>query len=597
MKQMQIKRLFDIIPRLKEQFPKNDILNTKVNGKWINYSVNDLEKIVNELSLGMISLGLVKGDSVANMSPNRPEWNFVDFAMLQIGLKHVPLYPTLSEKDLIFILNDAEVKIAFAADKDLYDKIVSIKDKVPSLNEIYSFDLVEGARNYKEVAKLGENGDLKALEAIKSMIEPDDLATLIYTSGTTGVPKGVMLTHNNVVSNVLTTSTLVPTLSSEDKALSFLPMCHIFERMVVYMYLNRGISVYYAESLETIADNLKEIKPQMFTTVPRLLEKVYDKIVGKGMELSGVKKKLFFWALELGLRYDLYGANGAWYEFQLKIANKLIFSKWREALGNNIKAIVSGGAALQPRLSRVFNAGNITVLQGYGLTETSPVISVGQTGPNGNYLGSSGPVIEGVEVKIASDGEILAKGPNVMIGYYKNPEATAEVIDKDGWFHTGDIGEFVNGRFLTITDRKKEMFKTAGGKYVTPQVLENKYKESTFIEQIMVIGENRKFPGALIVPTFATLKDWCKHKGIAYTTDAEMTQNPQVIDKLKREIEALNVDFGHWEQVKRFQLLTKEFSIEAGEMTPKLSLKRKNILANYTDLVDKIYGSSEEIVH
>jgi long-chain acyl-CoA synthetase len=594
---MQIKRLFDILPRLKEQFPKNDILNTKVNGKWINYSVNDLEKIVNELSLGMISLGLVKGDSVANMSPNRPEWNFVDFAMLQIGLKHVPLYPTLSEKDLIFILNDAEVKIAFAADKDLYDKIVSIKDKVPSLNEIYSFDLVEGARNYKEVAKLGENGDLKALEAIKSMIEPDDLATLIYTSGTTGVPKGVMLTHNNVVSNVLATSTLVPSLSSEDKALSFLPMCHIFERMVVYMYLNRGISVYYAESLETIADNLKEIKPQMFTTVPRLLEKVYDKIVGKGMELSGVKKKLFFWALELGLRYDLYGANGAWYEFQLKIANKLIFSKWREALGNNIKAIVSGGAALQPRLSRVFNAGNITVLQGYGLTETSPVISVGQTGPNGNYLGSSGPVIEGVEVKIASDGEILAKGPNVMIGYYKNPEATAEVIDKDGWFHTGDIGEFVNGRFLTITDRKKEMFKTAGGKYVTPQVLENKYKESIFIEQIMVIGENRKFPGALIVPTFATLKDWCKHKGIAYTTDPEMTQNPQVIDKFKREIEALNVDFGHWEQVKRFQLLTKEFSIEAGEMTPKLSLKRKNILANYADLVDKIYGSSAEIVH
>ncbi|MFT6814610.1 MAG: long-chain acyl-CoA synthetase [Sphingobacteriales bacterium] len=594
---MQIKRLFDILPRLKEQFPKNDILNTKVNGKWINYSVNDLEKIVNELSLGMISLGLVKGDSVANMSPNRPEWNFVDFAMLQIGLKHVPLYPTLSEKDLIFILNDAEVKIAFAADKDLYDKIVSIKDKVPSLNEIYSFDLVEGARNYKEVAKLGENGDLKALEAIKSMIEPDDLATLIYTSGTTGVPKGVMLTHNNVVSNVLATSTLVPSLSSEDKALSFLPMCHIFERMVVYMYLNRGISVYYAESLETIADNLKEIKPQMFTTVPRLLEKVYDKIVGKGMELSGVKKKLFFWALDLGLRYDLYGANGAWYEFQLKIANKLIFSKWREALGNNIKAIVSGGAALQPRLSRVFNAGNITVLQGYGLTETSPVISVGQTGPNGNYLGSSGPVIDGVEVKIASDGEILAKGPNVMIGYYKNPEATAEVIDKDGWFHTGDIGEFVNGRFLTITDRKKEMFKTAGGKYVTPQVLENKYKESTFIEQIMVIGENRKFPGALIVPTFATVKDWCKHKGIAYTTDAEMAQNPQVIDKFKREIEALNVDFGHWEQVKRFQLLTKEFSIEAGEMTPKLSLKRKNIFANYADLVDKIYGSSEEIVH
>jgi long-chain acyl-CoA synthetase len=594
---MQIKRLFDILPRLKEQFPKNDILNTKVNGKWINYSVNDLEKIVNELSLGMISLGLVKGDSVANMSPNRPEWNFVDFAMLQIGLKHVPLYPTLSEKDLIFILNDAEVKIAFAADKDLYDKIVSIKDKVPSLNEIYSFDLVEGARNYKEVAKLGENGDLKALEAIKSMIEPDDLATLIYTSGTTGVPKGVMLTHNNVVSNVLATSTLVPSLSSEDKALSFLPMCHIFERMVVYMYLNRGISVYYAESLETIADNLKEIKPQMFTTVPRLLEKVYDKIVGKGMELSGVKKKLFFWALDLGLRYDLYGANGAWYEFQLKIANKLIFSKWREALGNNIKAIVSGGAALQPRLSRVFNAGNITVLQGYGLTETSPVISVGQTGPNGNYLGSSGPVIDGVEVKIASDGEILAKGPNVMIGYYKNPEATAEVIDKDGWFHTGDIGEFVNGRFLTITDRKKEMFKTAGGKYVTPQVLENKYKESTFIEQIMVIGENRKFPGALIVPTFATVKDWCKHKGIAYTTDAEMAQNPQVIDKFKREIEALNVDFGHWEQVKRFQLLTKEFSIEAGEMTPKLSLKRKNILANYADLVDKIYGSSAEIVH
>jgi long-chain acyl-CoA synthetase len=586
---MEITRIFDLLPQLKEKYQKPDLLNAKVNGKWVSHSTNEVVDTVNSLSLGLMKMGLGKEDAIGNMSPNRPEWNMIDFGMSQLGVKHVPLYPTLSSKDLVFILNDAAVKIAFVYDKEMFDKISSIKDQVESLQEIYSYDKMPGIKHWTEVRDAGKDGDMAALEAIKKEIHPDDLATLIYTSGTTGNPKGVMLTHNNIVSNFTISAKVLPNLGPSYRALSFLPLSHIFERMIGYLYLHRGVSIWYAESMETIGDNLKEVKPQVFTTVPRLLEKVYDKIVGKGLELTGIKKALFFWALKLGLRYEVSGRNGAWYEFQLKLANKIIFNKWREALGGNIVIIVSGGAALQQRLARIFWSAQIPVLEGYGLTETSPVISVTRLEHENMAFSTVGLPISGVEVKIAEDGEILCKGPNVMKGYYKRPDLTAEVIDEDGWFHTGDIGEWLEGKFLKITDRKKEMFKTAGGKYVTPQVLENKYKESPFVEQIMVIGENQRFPAALVVPNFEKVEGWCKKKGINYTTPAEIIKNEQVHDKVWREISALNADFGQWEQVKKFEMLGVEFSIEKGELTPKLSLKRKNILANNKELIEKIY--------
>lgn len=591
---MSVTRVFDLLQLNQDKFSKSDILAAKEQGSWRTYSTEEFVKNVDLVSLGLLASGISKEDKIANMSPNRPEWNFIDFGIMQTGAVHVPMYPTLSEADMRFILNDAGIKMIFVANRELYDKINKIWPEVPSLQVIFSYDRIDGVPHWSEVMERGKTGDVDQLATCKQQVKPDDLLTLIYTSGTTGNPKGVMLTHNNLVSNFTASTPLVP-VDTNARALSFLPLSHIFERMVCYLYLSKGISIYYAESLETIGDNLKEVKPHIFTTVPRLLEKVYDKIVGKGSELTGIKKKLFFWALHLGLKYELNRVNGAWYEFQLKLANKIIFKKWREALGGNIVAVVSGGAALQPRLARVFWAGKIPVLEGYGLTETSPVIAVNNLLPGNVKFGTVGPVIEGVTVKIAEDGEILCKGPNVMVGYYKHPELTAESIDANGWFHTGDIGTIEDEKFLRITDRKKEIFKTAGGKYVAPQILENKFKESILIEQILVIGENRRFPAALIVPAFAALKDWCAKKGIQYTTNEDVIKNPQVIDKFQREIEKYNADFGKWEQVKKFELLPHEWSIDKGEMTPKLSLKRKVILEKYNNLVENIYRDSEHI--
>lgn len=587
---MAVTRVFEIIPQLLEKYNKPDALAAKENGQWVKYSTQQFADSVNYLSYGLLGLGIEREDKIAIISNNRPEWNFADYGIQQSGAVSVPIYPTISESDLNFILNDAKVKYIFVSSADLYKKIKAVAANAPTVKEIYTFNKIEGAKHWTELVEAGKKNPKSAeIEVIKKSIKPNDLLTILYTSGTTGNPKGVMLSHNNLLSNSLATQNLCP-FNGSWKALSFLPLNHVYERMLTTLYMYKGISIYYAESLETIGDNLKEVKPEVFSTVPRLLEKVYDKIVAKGSDLTGIKHKMFFWALDLGLRYELNGANGWWYEFQLKIANKLIFSKWREALGGNIVAAVSGGAALQPRLARVFNAAKITVLEGYGLTETSPVVAVNSFQPNGIHFGTVGPVIDGVTVKIAEDGEILVKGPNVMLGYYNRPDATAEVIDSEGWFHTGDIGTFVEDRFLKITDRKKEIFKTSGGKYIAPMILENKLKESPFIEQVMVIGENQKYASALIVPSFVFLKEWCIRKGIPYTSNEEIIKNEEAKKRILEEVEKVNKGLAQFETIKRPELLPREWTIENGEMTPKLSFKRKVIMAANKNLVDKIYS-------
>jgi len=586
----EITRVFDLLEHSLEKHRKDDMVAAKQNGIWNKYSTEKFVAQVNSVSQGLIASGIVKDNKVAIMSANRPEWNICDFGIMQIGATQVPMYPTLSENDIKFILRDADIKIVFVSESALYEKLNNVR-KTDALDfKIFSFDNIEGVPHWQELIEIGERAEPVNLQIYRDRILPDDLLTLIYTSGTTGTPKGVMLTHSNLVSNVIASSVMYP--AGFNKALSFLPLSHIFERMVLYMYFYLGVSVYYAQSMETIAADLVEVKPHGFTTVPRLLEKVYDRIVAKGSGLTGVKKQLFFWALNLGLRYEMNGANGPWYEFQLKLANKLIFNKWRDALGGNILAIVSGGAALQSRLARVFWAAGMPVLEGYGLTETSPVIAV-----NGLHAGAAkfttvGKAIRDVEIKIAEDGEILCKGPNVMKGYYNRPDLSDEVIDKDGFFHTGDIGELVDGQYLRITDRKKEIFKTAGGKYIAPQILENKFKESPYIEQMMVIGENERFPAALILPNFPALAAWCGRSDIPFSNNAEMIKDQRVIDKIQSVIDHFNKDFGHWEQIKKFELLTEDWSIDGGELTPKLSLRRKVILQKYKDLVEKIYKNA-----
>ncbi len=588
----EITRVFDLLKLSLDKFNKEDIVAAKRKGEWIKYSTEHFIDQVDAVSRGLITKGIKKDEKVAIMSPNRPEWNICDFGIMQIGATQVPMYPTLAENDIKFIVKDADIRIVFVSDKALYDKLNAVRTRDGANFEIYTFDEIPGIPNWKEIVSLGRENASVDLEAYRKEIKPDDLLTLIYTSGTTGTPKGVMLTHNNLVSNVRESSKLYP--AGFTKAISFLPLSHVFERMVIYLYLYLGISVYYAQSMDTIAADIADVKPHGFTTVPRLLEKVYDRIVEKGSQLTGIKRKLFYWALNLGLKYEMDGKNGLWYELQLKIANKLIFVKWREALGGNILAIVSGGAALQPRLARVFWAAGMPVLEGYGLTETSPVINVNGLRKGEAKFTTVGRTIKDVEVKIADDGEILCKGPNIMKGYYNRPDLSAEVIDKDGFFHTGDIGEIVDGQYLRITDRKKEIFKTAGGKYIAPQMLENKFKESTFIEQVMVIGENERFPAALVLPSFATLQKWCEKKEIPYTVNEEMIREPRIVEKIWSEIEKYNQEFGHWERVKKMELLPLEWSIDGGELTPKLSLRRKAILEKYKSQVEKLYRNANE---
>lgn len=582
-------RVFDLLPHFVSRYNSDDALVSKVNGKWEKIPAATFIETANRISLGLIKLGIRKDDKIAIISPNRPEWNFVDFGAQQLGAVSVPLYPTITIEDYRYILRDSEAKLVFVANTDLLAKVKEAITEVEGVEGVYTFDRIPGVPHWSEVADLGKDEDPSQLESYKAAVSEEDLLTLIYTSGTTGVPKGVMLTHHNLLSNVEAVKDYIP-IGPGEKALSFLPLCHVYERMIVYMYMRYGVSIYYAESMDTIAENLKEVKPTVFTTVPRLLEKVYDKIVAKGYELSGIKKQLFFWALNLGLQYDPVQDMGFFYNIQLKLARKMIFSKWQEALGGNIRLIVTGSAALQPRLARVFWAAGIPVTEGYGLTETSPVISVGKVMPPDLRVGCVGTIIPDVHVKIAEDGEILVKGPNIMKGYYRKPEQTAEAIDKDGWFHTGDIGEMVEGRFLKITDRKKEMFKTSGGKYVAPQMVENKLKESKYIEQVIVVGEGQKFPSALIIPEFGALKVFCQLNNLdPAMTPEQMVKNEQIVAKIEQEIERLNASFAKYEQVKKFRLLATPFTIEAGELTPTLKLKRKAILKRYQSVIEGIY--------
>ncbi len=587
MMQADNSRLFDFIFYQLEHFPKKDCLAAKIDGQWERTSTQQAIDTANALSAGLLKLGVKPGDKVAIIANNRPEWVITDIAILQIGAINVPIYPTISEADYAFIFNDAEVKVAFVSDADLFSKVSNIKANVPSLEAIFTFDQVAGANHWRKI--LEDQPDIEAIEKLRADVKPADLATLIYTSGTTGTPKGVMLSHRNVASNAITSKERLP-VDSNAKGVSFLPLCHIYERMIIYLYMYTGVSLYFAQSMETIGDDIRDVQPNVFTAVPRLLEKVYDKIVAKGAELTGVKRSLFFWAVQIGEQYEPYGQNGPWYELKLKVARKLIFSKWQAALGGNVQAVASGSAALNPRLARIFNAAGIPVLEGYGLTETSPVISVNQLENNGLKIGTTGRPIADVHVKIADDGEILVKGPNVMMGYYKRPDLTDQVIDSEGWFHTGDIGELVDGQFLRITDRKKEIFKTSGGKYIAPQLMENKFKESRFIEQIMVVGENKKHPAALIVPAFPFLEEWCKRKELNCGSRTEMIKHAEVIARFQEEIDLKNADFGKWEQIKKFELLDVEFTIEGGEITPTLKLKRKEILKKYAGLVEAIYG-------
>jgi long-chain acyl-CoA synthetase len=574
------------------------MLAAKVNGSWKSYSTETVQEIVNAFSAGLLNLGVSGNDmtaegadKIAIISNNRPEWMFTDLAVQQIGAILVPIYPTTNPIELEFILKDANAKYVFVSSDDLLHKVRSLEGRVPSLKNVYTFDKIEGADHWTKVTFLADDQTFQRVEQIKATISTEQLATIIYTSGTTGTPKGVMLSHKNIYSNVQLSRESFPFPDApQTKVLSFLPLNHIFEKMVTYIYLFSGISIYYAEGLETIADNLREIKPDGFTTVPRLLEKVFEKIMHKGSELTGVKRQLFYWAVGLAEKYDNNKSGGVVYNMKLSIANKLIFSKWREALGGNVSFIISGGAACPVNLLRIFNAARIPVYEGYGPTENSPVICVNRRQPKSDMVfGTVGPPLNGIEVKLAEDGEILVKGPSIMLGYFKRPDLTAEVLN-NGWLHTGDIGVWVSKRFLKITDRKKELFKTSGGKYVAPQPIENKLKESPFVEQVIIVGAEKKFVGALIIPSFPTLREWMRANNIDFTSPEQAITDKKVLSMYRELVESFNKFFNHVEQIKKFELLPREWSIDTGEMTPKMSLKRKVIMEKYKDAIERIYS-------
>ena len=589
----KITRLFDFPYYQLEKYNIPDALVTKQNGEWVKTSTKEYLEKANTISRALLRLGIQKNDKIAIISSNnRTEWHIMDIGTLQTGAQTVPIYPTISETDYEYILNHSEAIYCFVSDEEVLNKLNVVKSNVPKLKEIYSFNQIEGCKNWTELLDLGKDtSNQDVVEDRKNNVKPLELATIIYTSGTTGKPKGVMLSHNNIVSNVLDSANRIPFDPGKSRALSFLPICHIYERMVTYIYQFYGVAIYFGESIEKISDNIKEVQPNVMTGVPRLIEKVYEKIIAKGSELTGIKKKLFFWAIEIGLRYEPNNANGWWYNLQLKLARKLIFSKWKAGLGGKLDLIVNGSAALQPRLARIFAAAEIYVMEGYGLSETSPVISVNDKRNNGFRIGTAGRIIDNVEVKIAPDGEILCKGPNVMMGYYKDEVLTNEAI-VDGYFHTGDIGEVDADGFLRITDRKKEMFKTSGGKYIAPQLLENTMKQSRFIEQIMVIGADQKMPAAFIQPSFDFIKEWAKIHNITIgNTNEEIICNQQVIDRIQQEVDTLNEKFGNWEKIKKFELTPDLWTIPAGHLTPTMKLKRKVVMEKYLNLFNKIYDT------
>jgi long-chain acyl-CoA synthetase len=586
----KVTRLFDLVERSKELFGfKDDILAGKEDGKWKKYSSSDYFEIVENICYGLMQLGVKPGEKIATILNNRPEWNFLDMAIMKVGAIHVPIYPTISQDDYKYILNHAEVVYVFLAGKELYHKIEGIEKEIPSLKEIFTIKDWKEFRHLGEVIELGRSNPAPdELQARMDAVKSNDLATLIYTSGTTGTPKGVMLSHANIISNFLACEH-IPPIREHGVAVSYLPLCHIYERMLNCLYQYVGISVYYAESNATIADNIRDVQPHLLSTVPRLLEKVYDKIIAKGRTLKGIKKQIFFWAVNIGLRFELNGKNTFLYKIQHRMVDRLVFSKWRAALGGRMMVLISGGAALQPRLARTFWAAGMPVLEGYGLTESSPVIAVNTFEPNGSMFGTVGYPLRDVEVKIADDSEILCKGPNVMMGYYKDPDLTNEVIDQDGWLHTGDNGTILEGKFLKITGRKKELFKTSFGKYIAPGIIEDKLKESPFIDNAVVVGENQKFAAALIVPDFAHLKSWCQIKEIPYTTNEEMVKVPEIRQRIMREVNYSNKTLGNTEQIKKIELIGTEWSQLTGELTPKMSVKREIISKKYQDLIQAIF--------
>ncbi len=588
---MEVNRLFDLLPRYKELCPgKEDALAGKEDGVWKKYSTDQFIENSNDLSYGFIKLGVKKGDKIASITFNMPDWNILDMALYQIGAIHIPIYPTISDTDYKYILQHAEIKYLFVAGKDLHRRINHLVAGIPTIKEIFTFKNLSGVRHLDELIKLGKNDPKPSkLEKIKKSIDPEDIATIIYTSGTTGTPKGVVLSHKNILSNVHAVS-YIPPFGPEHHALSFLPICHIYERTMNYILLYKGLSMYYVSNIAEVANHLKEINPYVMTTVPRLLEKIYDKIMAKGMALKGIKRQIFLWAHNLGMKYDIGREKEIIYGIKLKIARKLVFSKWKAVFGTNLDIIVSGGAALQPRLNRIFWAVGLRILEGYGLTETSPVIAVNNFDPKGVKFGTVGPVLNNLQVKIANDGEILVKGPSVMQEYYKAPELTAEVFDEEGWFHTGDVGLITPEGQLKITDRKKMIFKTSFGKYVSPQLIEDKLKESPFIDHIMVIGSNQKFPAALIVPNFEHLKTWCEINDIKYTTNNEMVDNKNIKKQIDEDIKNHNQSLGEYERIKKYVLLDHEWSVENGHLSATLKVRRSHLSKKYENIINDIYN-------
>ena len=585
----QPKRLFDLPYRQLDLFPNLNMLNTKVDGKWKAITSQEFIDLVNEVSRGLLAYGVQPGEKVGLISENRLEWNVIDFAIQQVGGVVVAIYPNISDADYQYIFSDADIKLCIVSNNDLYSRIDLLKNNLPSLTHLFMIDESEGKTNWSVLKDAGKLIDLSQIDAVKNAVNEDDLSTLIYTSGTTGNPKGVMLSHKNLLSNAMAADRPTPT-KAYDKSLTFLPACHAYERMIQYLYMYKGMQVYYAESMDTIGENMKEVSPDMISAVPRLLEKVYEKIMAKGNELTGFKRKLFYWAVSVGEKYDPNPENRSLiYNIKYAVAHQLVLSKWKEGLGGNLGAVCSGSAALNQRLMRLYFAAKVNVYEGYGLTEASPLISVNSY-QDGVLIGSVGPAIPGVEFKLADDGEIMVKGPNIMMGYYNNPTATAEVI-KDGWLLTGDIGEIIDGKFLKIVDRKKEMFKTSGGKYIVPAQIESKMVESDFIEQFMVVGENQKFPAALVVPSYQNLLDWAKTnaKEIVSLSKEEFLKSEPVFKKIQEEVEKANKNFGHWETIKKFKIVTEEFSIANGELTPTLKLKRKVIVKKYANEIEKLY--------
>ena len=594
---MKLERVFDILEHLKSYAPKSDILNAKINKKWQSFSLNSFIDYANFVGSALLHLGFKPADNIAIMSSNMPQWNFVDFGCQQVSMPTVPIYPTISNEDLKYILNHCEAKIIFISDKAVYQKIETIRSEIPNLQYIYSFFEIEGVAHFDAFLELGKsNLDIAGIDRIKQSVLPDDMFTLLYTSGTTGTPKGVMLSHHNMMSNVEICKDIAP-FTNQWRALSFLPLNHVYERFLNTLYLFHGVSIFYAESFETIGENCREIKPQLFVAVPRVLERVLERITIAGDNLKGIKKMIFDWSMRIAERYELEGKNGWWYELQRKICDVFVYKKWRGAVGGAIKVIVSGGAALNPKLERIFTCAQLPLLQGYGLTETCVVVSVNRWEEADRMFGTVGIVVENSEVKIApEDGEILMKGPSLMLGYYKNPEATAAVIDNDGWFHTGDVGTLVEGRFLKITDRKKEIFKNSAGKYIAPMAVENKLKESKYIEQSMVIGEGQKFASALIVCSISNCKIYFEEQQAEWPGSNAFTEHELMKKLISEQVKKVNAQLAPYEQIKRFQILNTQWTVESGEITPKLSLRRKVIAEKNKAIIDKIFGLEDQFI-